>query len=251
MIDALLSLPPSSSDSLVAIRVRPSSGKYHDVVGVGSDGAEYGLDCMGWEELVDLPVEYREPLTAEEALASLLWEVTWYGFSPEEVRTAREALMREVSEEQASVPLQEEGVEGMAADLYIHIFQDITEEDLRIFFSSTLGSKYYDETLQVGSQEWDEAYDKVAGTPRVWIGEVSWLKASLLGDAERYIPDAVQRVTDIIGEDLPVIDDHLIAQIEQAITLPNHTAYRVVSDPKEVVEFLRRYKGKRCFTVSW
>lgn len=137
----------------------------------------------------------------------------------------------------------------MAADMCIHIFQGITEDDLRIFFSNALGSKYFG-TVAPSDEELDQAFHKIARTPNVWVGEVSWLKAALFEDEEKYIPTAIEQIHEIIGEDLPVIDDELIARIEQALRLPNKTRYRVAK-PEEVVEFLRKYKGERCFTVSW
>lgn len=136
----------------------------------------------------------------------------------------------------------------MAADLWIHIFKDITEEDIRVFFSNAVGSKYFN-TVQPSDEERREALNKLARTPGVWVGEVSWLKASLTGD-NRYVPEAVERIFEIIGEDLPVIDDELIARIEQALRLPNNSIYSV-SEPEPVIEFLRQHKGERCFTITW
>lgn len=146
----------------------------------------------------------------------------------------------------------EGGVDVMAADLYIHVFEGITEEDLKIFFSPTIGSKHFGAYLnhQDFNRMWEEVYSKISETPSVWVGEVSWLKAAIFDDEETFIPEPISKVVDIIGEDLPVVDDELISRIEEAMKLPNKTKYRV-NDPAEVVEFLRKHKGKRVFTVSW
>lgn len=113
----------------------------------------------------------------------------------------------------------------MAADLHIHVFDGCTENDLC-------------------------DYKKIASTPNVHVGEVSWLKAALLDDSDRYIPSAVQQVTDIIGEDLPVVDDAMIARIADAMKAPNATSY-TLNSAEEVLTFLKQHKGKRVFTVSW
>ncbi len=137
----------------------------------------------------------------------------------------------------------------MSADLNIHVFKGITEDDLAAFFSSHLGSKYHG---QVKDYDWRENFDRIESTPRVWIGAVSWLKAALLEDGETFIPNPVGEVSSLIGEDLPVLDDELEAKILKALDSKNQTGYEVAgSDDKRVREFLTRYKGRKLFTVSW
>lgn len=139
----------------------------------------------------------------------------------------------------------------MAADLHIHIFEGATEDDLAEFFSNTIDSKYFGFCLRRRSyEEIVQSHRKIGMTPHIWVGEVSWLKAGLLGDEERYVPGPVQAIADIIGEDLPVIDDVLIERIEAAMHEPNTTSYRLAA-AQDVLEFLKEHKGKRCFTVSW
>ena len=141
----------------------------------------------------------------------------------------------------------------MGADLHIHVFEGIDIEDLKEFFANTLGSKYFN--LRRGQGEaWSEAYKKIAKTPNIWIGEASWLKASLCKDektADKYVPATVERVCEIIGEDLPILDDILIQKILDALDLPNDTAYNVTTKKDEVEKFLLTHKGKKVFTVSW
>lgn len=139
----------------------------------------------------------------------------------------------------------------MSADLHLHIFEGITEEDLAAFFVNTIDSKYW-----AGLSTWidgisiDDAYDRIVNTPQIWVGEVSWLKAAMLDNSEDFVPSAVQAINARIGEDLPVIDDDLITDIVGAFDLENITTYELAS-PQEIRKFLEEHKGKRIFTVSW
>jgi hypothetical protein len=136
----------------------------------------------------------------------------------------------------------------MAADLHIHILEGVDESDLREFFRNTLGSKYFG---VVPSKRDPAIIDKIFSTPAVWVGEVSWLKAALFaGGGSEYVPGPVKQVSEIVGEDLPIIDDALIARIESAMKSANHTSYSV-AEASKVVEFLRKHIGKRAFCVSW
>jgi len=162
-----------------------------------------------------------------------------------EVVKAKEIIVRYLSF------IKEMEDEIMAADLHIHVFEGITEDDLRIFFARDLGSKYFVEDPEdLDWEKWDEAYDKIANTPNVWVGEVSWLKAWLLEDDDAFIPAPVQAVAEIIGEDLPEITDELIERVVEAMRKPNETGYSVNS-PEEIERFLKEHKGKRVFVVTW
>ncbi len=140
----------------------------------------------------------------------------------------------------------------MGADLYIHVYEGVVEEDIRILKSNTLGSKYC--TFPVmPPYTWEqrsEVYDKMGNTPQVWIGEVSWLKAGLFEDDETFIPSTVEGVSELIGEDLPTLTEELLEEILSKFDLENKTSYRL--NEKEVVEeFLKKHIGKKLFTVSW
>lgn len=136
----------------------------------------------------------------------------------------------------------------MAADLSIHIYEGITQDDMKRFFSSTLGSKYFN--MSTPSNYDDGMYEKFGNTPSVWIGEVSWLKAVITDDAETFVPHPCQAICDIIKEDLPVIDDALISKIVNACSVENSTDYDT-ANPDKVKLFLEEHKGKKVFTVSW
>jgi len=142
----------------------------------------------------------------------------------------------------------------VAADLHIHILTDeFTEGDARTFMSNTLGSKWFAGFGEMIDKE--PLYAKITDTPDIWIGEVSWLKAALFEDGEEnYIPGHVQAVYDAIGEDFPIIDGDLIAKIDAAFGQPNTSIYTdggFERTHKEVMDFMRKHVGKRCFTVSW
>jgi hypothetical protein len=141
----------------------------------------------------------------------------------------------------------------MAADLSIHVLTDeFTEEHCKAFASHTLGSKHfnlgYDRRFE--KEHGCDLFSLAADTPSVWVGEVSWLKAALSGEDEEFIPDAVGSISEIIGEDFPVIDDSLIQRIDDAMKLPNTTEYSINS-AGEVLAWLKAHKGERAFTVSW
>lgn len=140
--------------------------------------------------------------------------------------------------------------------MHIHVYEGITENDLSDFFWNSMGSKYFGGGLGIiaarraGEGKFDAAYKKISDTPNIWIGEVSWLKAGLFNNEETYVPGPVSIIKDLIGENLPTIDEELIDKIEAALNAKNTTDYSVAK-PDEVVGFLLQHKGKKCFTVSW
>lgn len=140
----------------------------------------------------------------------------------------------------------------MSADLHIYILQDkFTERDVADFFAGTFGSKHFDFAASLFQQHFGggKNWDLIDDAPNVWIGEVSWLKAMVFDDRERFVPNTVQAVSDIIGEDLPVIDDALIARVREAFSLDNGTDFDL-ANVDDVCKFLETHRGKRAFTVS-
>ncbi len=143
----------------------------------------------------------------------------------------------------------------MSADLHIHIYEGVEESDLSKFFSNTLGSKHFNPSpLNFSMSEYNDpegAWSKVTETPNIWIGEVSWLKASLIkGGAETFIPNTVSSINETIGEELPELTDELIGKLCAAFDLPNTTEYRITTADK-VRAFLEEHRGKKVFTISW
>lgn len=136
----------------------------------------------------------------------------------------------------------------MSADLHIHIFEGVTEKDLARFFSNVLGSKHFNKYPDLS---WDDPInDKIMETPNIWVGSVSWLKAMILGDSEKYIPEPVNAIHELVGEDLPVIDDAFIDKADKAMKGENKTCY-ALGGAEDVLAFLREHKGKQVFTISW
>lgn len=141
----------------------------------------------------------------------------------------------------------------MAADLHIHAMQGVTEDDLACFFSTTLGSRWcrFPFGGRCGNSTNCSHWRAVIDSPDVWIGEVSWLKAGLTGD-DSFVPEPVQAVHDLIGENLPVLDDDLKEKILRALGAQNRRAphYDTTKD-EGIVGWLDAHIGERLFTVSW
>lgn len=145
----------------------------------------------------------------------------------------------------------------MSADLCIHIFElPVTEDDLADFFSSHLGSKYF--SWQMGNKTFEEKYggdspyERISKSPNVWVGEVSWAKQAFVATEDgEYVPDVVAGIHDLIGEDLPTIDESFIDSVREIYDkAANHSYYRTET-PKVVIDFLKSHTGKKVFTVSW
>ena len=140
----------------------------------------------------------------------------------------------------------------MAADMHIHVLTNSwgpPEEQVRRFIQPVLAGNGFDWTLSdEKSKHFNDDYDAISNTPSVWVGEVSWLKAALFDDADTFIPRPVDVISEAI-QGIVVIDDALIAKVEEAMQLENQTGYSIASN--EVIEFLKEYKGHRAFTVSW
>lgn len=103
VVAELVSLPlrpphAQGNDDLVALKVRRRD--HREVVGVANDGTEYALDYVDWSELLDLLVWYEPPMTTAEVLASVLWEITFYGFSLAEVNARREELLQAIEDDE-------------------------------------------------------------------------------------------------------------------------------------------------------
>ena len=136
----------------------------------------------------------------------------------------------------------------MGADLYIHIFEGLEENDLKVFFTNTMGSKWFALTRYPEKKQ-ERVRDRVLDTTSVWIGSVSWLKAGLFDDNETFIPDTVDVISDLVGEELSVLTDELIVKILDAFDLENKTGYEL-NTKEDVAKFLNTHKGKRVFKIS-
>ena len=149
----------------------------------------------------------------------------------------------------------------MAADMHIHVLpNEVNSDFFKRFNSNCLGSKWFGwVSNKEYSKHFGEDSDLIWDCPNVWVGEVSWLKDAFFED-DSYIPNTVEAIFDIIGEDLPILDDVMIEKIRDAFNLPNRSIKNggvyegkgyALADVDKVVAFLNQHKGKRVFTVSW
>jgi hypothetical protein len=140
----------------------------------------------------------------------------------------------------------------MSADLHLHIFDErrIDTQTLERFFVRIFGSKHFG-PMRISTEQWEEAMRRVSNTPQCWIGEVSWAKAMVFEEGEElFVPSPVRVVHDLVGEELPTLDDELVNKIIAALELENKTHFRVASVPT-VLPFLKAHRGERVFCVTW
>ncbi len=137
----------------------------------------------------------------------------------------------------------------------LHIYEGLTEDDIREFESSSLGSPYFSiERKPFDSEKVASNHEKIAGTPIFDVGEVSWLKANLLENADRYIPGPIDKLNDIfpteLVKDFTVITDEVIEKVKEAIGVTNETSYKL-EYLFPLIGFLTEHKGKQVFSASW
>jgi hypothetical protein len=109
------------------------------------------------------------------------------------------------------------------------------------------------EYTQVRRKTYRQRYsvDVLRNADYVWLGRMSWGKASMDGDVERYVPELVQKVTELFqGRKLVMINDKLIALIEQAFKESAPNAHYKTAELHDVISFLQQHKGKRAFALN-
>lgn len=90
--------------------------------------------------------------------------------------------------------------------------------------------------------------DAVYNAPGTYIGEVSWMKAAIFENSERYIPTTVELISALVGKNLPEITDEFIDEVRKAFDEPNTTSYGL-ADRDTVIAFLAEHKGSRVFQM--
>ena len=45
----------------------------------------FAMDFVSWDELINLPVYFGEAITETQCLAHILWEITFWGFTQEQI----------------------------------------------------------------------------------------------------------------------------------------------------------------------
>jgi hypothetical protein len=153
----------------------------------------------------------------------------------------------------------------MAADLHLHVlgpgsYYDFetnetigtfcTKEDVALFHSSTLGTPFFNPGLRDADFYDGPVYRAVRGSPNIWIGEVSWLKAMVLDEPDTFIPSMVMAMAELIGWDFKPIDDKFIEAVKLAFDNSNETGYSLTG-LDTVLEFCYAHRGKQTFQVSW
>lgn len=76
------------------------------------------------------------------------------------------------------------------------------------------------------------------------------MKASLFNEPETFIPTPVQKISDLIGENLPVLTEELKTAILEALNSENTTEYELAKK-ENVQKFLEEHMGEKLFTISW
>lgn len=67
----------------------------------------FAIDFFLWSEIVDYPVIAALKLSDEEMLAHILWQITFWGFSEEEIKKQGEATLKASQEEAEPLNLDE------------------------------------------------------------------------------------------------------------------------------------------------
>lgn len=102
--------------------------------------------------------------------------------------------------------------------------------------------------------EYELNYDKALAQPSLTIGECSFLKYGLTQD-KSFIPEPIFELSDLIpsadsGKSTE-INDELIEKVSKAMDKENTTGYKIYVSKEEVLEFLRKHKGKKCYYICW
>lgn len=99
----------------------------------------------------------------------------------------------------------------------------------------------------VSWEEYAGLWSTLTEFPNVEVGQVSWAKAVTMEDWVRYVPPAVQRTVDLIG-DGTILTLGLAKEITVAFNLPNPSIYgRGVAKGRTVKRFLQANLG--CYLV--
>jgi hypothetical protein len=52
----------------------------------------YALDFVAWDELINMEIINKSTLSDKEVMASILWEITFWGFNPEQIKNQAKTL---------------------------------------------------------------------------------------------------------------------------------------------------------------
>lgn len=63
----------------------------------------YSIDFMPWSELIDLEILNCLDLNNYDLLANILWELTFYGWNPDQIKQAGESLSKMTAEDSTPI----------------------------------------------------------------------------------------------------------------------------------------------------
>lgn len=94
VMDQLLQ-KPSRPNKEWEIQVRTSEGAFDDICWYNiEEEAVYALDLTPWSEIIDANIQDPLDLPMNEACAHILYEITFYGFTEEQIVAERQALKK-------------------------------------------------------------------------------------------------------------------------------------------------------------
>jgi hypothetical protein len=70
-----------------------------DVCMMDDEGGLFALDFIDWTDLIDMNVKKPNNMHGKECLAHILWEITFWGFSNNEVAKERKKLKNEMQDD--------------------------------------------------------------------------------------------------------------------------------------------------------
>ena len=92
----LISLPDNPNSALKIYITEPNKGEdnFIDVCLLNKDDDElFAMDMVPWEDLIDMEIYKAVDLNNNESLAHILWEITFWGWNPDEVLEERRKLL--------------------------------------------------------------------------------------------------------------------------------------------------------------
>lgn len=123
----------------------------------------------------------------------------------------------------------------------------VTEDDLRIFFAHTQGSRYYNNTIH---PDWvNMARGQVMQTEWIRLGEMCEVKEALLKGEFEKIPGFVHRVKDHIRDSLFLVNPDTIREFGLLYESAYHVGYDVISWDK-LETFLWRHQRREAFLLE-
>jgi hypothetical protein len=93
VFEDLKRLEPTPKKNLDRINVKmilddlsPDESPYAHVCAYDDKDERWGISMTNWSEVLSLDFSWEDDFTEKDALCEVLWEITWYGFSNEDVQ---------------------------------------------------------------------------------------------------------------------------------------------------------------------